>query len=401
MTHAFSTVEMAPRDPILGLNEQYAADSRNSKVNLGVGVYYDEDNRVPVLKAVAEAGKILFQDSKPKSYLPIDGLKDYDSAAQKLLFGSDSKLIQQERIMTVQSLGGTGALKVGADFLHKIYPNSKVYISNPSWANHKAIFANAGFEVESYPYYSPETHGLDFDAMIGFIGELPERSIVVLHACCHNPTGVDPDQSQWQKLAEVVQERNLLPFMDIAYQGFGNGLEEDAYPVRLFAEKEIDMLVSSSFSKSFSLYGERIGALSIVTDSKETRDKVQSQVKAVIRSNYSNPPSTGAQLVSTVLNSPELFKMWTDELGTMRDRIKQMRASLVAAISQNDSSRDYEFINIQKGMFSFSGLTPEQVDKLREEFGIYAVRSGRICVAALNSKNVAHVGESVAKVSKG
>lgn len=401
MTHAFSTVEMAPRDPILGLNEQYAADSRNSKVNLGVGVYYDEDNRVPVLKAVAEAGKILFQDSKPKSYLPIDGLKDYDSAAQKLLFGSDSKLIKQERIMTVQSLGGTGALKVGADFLHKIYPNSKVYISNPSWANHKAIFANAGFEVESYPYYSPETHGLDFDAMIGFIGELPERSIVVLHACCHNPTGVDPDQSQWQKLAEVVQERNLLPFMDIAYQGFGNGLEEDAYPVRLFAEKEIDMLVSSSFSKSFSLYGERIGALSIVTDSKETRDKVQSQVKAVIRSNYSNPPSTGAQLVSTVLNSPELFKMWTDELGTMRDRIKQMRASLVAAISQNDSSRDYEFINIQKGMFSFSGLTPEQVDKLREEFGIYAVRSGRICVAALNSKNVAHVGESVAKVSKG
>jgi aromatic-amino-acid transaminase len=300
--------------------------------------------------------------------------------------------------VTVESIGGTGALKIGADFLHKITPESKVYISNPSWQNHQAIFEDAGFTVESYPYYSAETHGLDFAAMKSFFETLEEKSILILHACCHNPTGVDPSLEQWQEILEIIKTRNLIPFLDIAYQGFGEGLNEDAKVVRLFAEAGVEIFVSSSFSKSFSLYGERVGALTLTTESKEQADKVLSQIKAVIRTNYSNPPTHGATVVSTVLNSPELFQMWEEELAEMRVRIKAMREQLVEKIREAGVTQDFSFVLDQNGMFSYSGLTKEQVDRLREEFGIYAVGSGRICVAALNSMNIDYVAKSIAAV---
>lgn len=398
MTSIFANVELAPRDPILGLNEQYNADTRDTKVNLGVGVYYDDEGRIPLLQAVRQAEEVRVAQHAPRGYLPIEGIATYDKGAQTLLLGKDSELAAAGRATTFQALGGTGALKIGADFLAQINPQATVYISNPSWENHRALFERAGFKVENYPYYDAATHGLDFDAMLAFFKELAPNSIVVLHACCHNPTGVDPSLAQWEAIANVIKERQLVPFLDIAYQGFGDGLEEDAQVVRLFAKLDIPMFISSSFSKSFSLYGERVGALTIISTSKEEAERVLSQVKRTIRTNYSNPPTHGGTVVSMVLNNPELFAMWDKELGEMRDRIRLMRAQLVAKLKEHGATQNFDFVLAQRGMFSYSGLSQAQVERLRNEHGIYAVNSGRICVAALNSRNIDAVAKAIAQV---
>lgn len=398
MTSLFEGVELAPRDPILGLNEQYNADARTNKVNLGVGVYYDDQGRIPLLDAVRKAEDTLVQAHSPRGYLPIDGIPGYNTGAQTLLLGKNSPLLASGRVLTAQSLGGTGALKIGADFLKQLLPNSKVVISNPSWENHRALFQAAGFTVETYPYYDAATHGLDFAGMLSSLQTLPEKTIVVLHACCHNPTGVDPTLDQWKQIVEVVKQKNLVPFVDIAYQGFGDGLEQDAAVVRLFADNDLTMLISSSFSKSFSLYGERVGALTLVCSSKEENVRVLSQLKRVIRTNYSNPPTHGGKIVSSVLNTPELYEVWTSELAGMRDRIRSMRAQLVEKLKAHGVSQNFDFVLQQRGMFSYSGLTTEQVDRLREEHGVYAVSSGRICVAALNSGNIDAVAKAIAAV---
>ena len=401
MSSIFASVELAPRDPILGLNEQFKADTRSTKVNLGVGVYTDDTGRIPLLKAVREAEAKLFEQAAPRNYLPIDGIPGYNQGAAALLLGAKSPLLAAHRSVTVQTLGGTGALKVGADFLKRILPDAKVAISNPSWGNHEALFSAAGFPVVSYDYYDGATHGLNFDGMLASLKALPAGTIVVLHACCHNPTGVDPSPEQWRDIAQTLQAGQLVPFLDIAYQGFGAGLEEDAAVVRLFAELGMTMFISSSFSKSFSLYGERVGALTLVTGGDEESARVLSQLKRVIRTNYSNPPTHGGALVSTVLNTPELFSLWAEELAGMRDRIRAMRHQLVEQIHANGVDQDFSFVKTQRGMFSYSGLTKPQVERLREDFGIYAVGSGRICVAALNSANVDYVARAIAQVLKG
>jgi aromatic-amino-acid transaminase len=400
MSSLFASVELAPRDPILGLNEQFKADTRSTKVNLGIGIYYDDKGHIPLLKSVRQAETRLFEQAAPHSYLPIDGIPGYNNGARTLLLGTDSPLISEHRSVTVQALGGTGALKVGADFLKHILPNAQVAISNPSWANHQALFSAAGFPVVQYDYYDPATHGLDFDAMMASLRALPAGTIVVLHACCHNPTGVDPSMEQWREIAQTLQSRQLVPFLDIAYQGFGAGLEEDAAVVRLFAGLGIIMFISSSFSKSFSLYGERVGALTLVTSGDDESARVLSQLRRVIRTNYSNPPTHGGAIVAAVLNTPELRALWAAELTEMRDRIRTMRHQLVEKLHAQGVTQDFHFVEAQRGMFSYSGLTKTHVDRLREEFGIYAVNSGRICVAALNSGNIDYVAQSIAKVLK-
>jgi aromatic-amino-acid transaminase len=398
MKSLFESVELAPRDPILGLNEQYNADTRTGKVNLGVGVYYDDEGRIPLLDAVSKAETARIEAHAARGYLPIEGIPGYNKGAQTLLLGEGSPLIAAGRVLTAQALGGTGALKIGADFLKQLLPDSKVVISNPSWENHRALFERAGFLVETYPYYDAATHGLDFPGMLASLQALPEQTIVVLHACCHNPTGVDPTFAQWQQIVEVVKARNLVPFLDIAYQGFGDGLEEDASVVRLFAQHDLTMFISSSFSKSFSLYGERVGALTLISSSKEESGRVLSQLKRVIRTNYSNPPTHGGTVISTVLNTPELYTLWTNELAAMRERIRTMRVQLVEKLKSHGVTQNFDFVLSQRGMFSYSGLTAQQVDRLRDEHGVYAVSSGRICVAALNSRNIDYVAASIAKV---
>ncbi|APG03432.1 aromatic amino acid aminotransferase [Luteibacter rhizovicinus DSM 16549] len=391
----FSAVELAPRDPILGLNEAFGADTRPDKVNLGVGVYYDANGHVPLLRAVREAEKARLEAQLPRGYLPIDGIALYDAAVQKLLFGAASPLLAERRVVTAQALGGTGALKIGADFLHRLNPSVPVAISNPSWENHRALFEGAGFQVVEYPYYDAATHGVDVEAMLGGLAKLPKGAIVVLHACCHNPTGVDLGTEDWKRVIESVREHGLVPFLDIAYQGFGDGIEADAIAVRLFAEARVPFFVASSFSKSFSLYGERVGALSIVTDSHDEAVRVQSQLKRVIRTNYSNPPTHGAAVVAAVLNHDDLRATWEAELGEMRERIRTMRRGLTQRLAAHG---DFGFIEAQRGMFSYSGLSSAQVDRLRAEFGIYAVGTGRICVAALNDGNLDRVAEAIARV---
>ncbi|AOI92848.1 aromatic amino acid aminotransferase [Burkholderia pseudomultivorans] len=396
----FSAVQLAPRDPILGLNEAFNADTRPTKVNLGVGVYTNEDGKIPLLRAVRDAEKARVDAGLPRGYLPIDGIAAYDAAVQKLLLGNDSPLIAAGRVVTAQALGGTGALKIGADFLRTVNPNAKVAISDPSWENHRALFEAAGFEVVAYPYYDAATNGVNFEGMLSALNGYAAGTIVVLHACCHNPTGVDLTEAQWQQVVDVVKARNLVPFLDIAYQGFGESIEADAAAVRLFAAADLSAFVSSSFSKSFSLYGERVGALSIITSSKDEAARVLSQLKRVIRTNYSNPPTHGGAVVAAVLASPELHAAWVQELGEMRDRIRAMRNGLVERLKASGVDRDFSFINAQRGMFSYSGLTAAQVDRLREEFGIYAVATGRICVAALNTRNLDVVANAVATVLK-
>lgn len=394
----FSAVEMAPRDPILGLNEAFNADPRAHKVNLGVGVYFNEEGRIPLLRAVAAAEQARIEAHAPRGYLPIEGIAAYDQAVQKLLFGSDSELLAAGRVVTTQSVGGTGALKTGADFLKRLLPNAVVAISDPSWENHRALFEAAGFPVQNYSYYDAANHGVNRAGMLADLKNLPPRSIVVLHACCHNPTGVDLSLDDWQAVLDVVREREHVPFLDIAYQGFGDGIEQDAAAVRLFADSGLNFLVSSSFSKSFSLYGERVGALSIVTNSKEEAGRVLSQAKRVIRTNYSNPPTHGASVVASVLNSVELRAMWEQELGEMRERIRDMRMAMVEQLAAQGAKRDFSFVARQRGMFSYSGLTAEQVERLKNEFAIYAVGTGRICVAALNRNNLDAVTRAIAQV---
>ena len=391
-------IKMAPKDPILGVTEAYNADQNPKKVNLGVGVYTDDNGKVPVLQCVRRAEQKLAETAMPRNYLPIDGLAIYDRAVQETLFGADSPAVKDGRIVTVQTLGGTGGLKVGGDFLRRVNPGADIYISDPSWENHRAIFEYAGFTVKTYPYYDPATNGLKFDAMLAALDQLPAGAIVLLHACCHNPTGVDLSAAQWEKVITVVNKRALVPFLDIAYQGFAEGLEADAATIRRFTAECPAVFVSSSFSKSLSLYGERVGALSIVTASKDEAARTLSQLKRVIRTNYSNPPTHGGQAVALVLTTPELRKQWDQELGQMRERIKVMRREFVEKVRALRADFDLSFIVDQRGMFSYSGLTKEQVHQLRDEYSIYAIDSGRICVASLNSKNIDYVAQAIAKV---
>jgi len=386
---------MAPGDPILGVTEQYVADANPKKVNLGVGVYYDDKGKVPVLECVRRAEAELVKSAPPHGYLPIDGLAAYDRAVQQLVFGSEDK-----SCVTVQALGGTGGLKIGADFLKLVAPQAQVWISDPSWENHRQLFEAAGFTVKSYPYYDPKTHGLDFEGMRSALEKLPAGSIVVLHACCHNPTGVDLDQRQWQTVLDIVASRGLIPFLDLAYQGFADGLDADAFAARLFAKALNPVFLSSSFSKSFSLYGERVGAFSAVTASPEEAARVLSQLKRIVRTNYSNPPTYGCKIVASALANAELRKLWESELGEMRERIKRMRLDLVGKIKAKVPGKDFGFILSQRGMFSYSGLTREQVLRLRKEYSIYAIETGRICVAALNSGNIDYVSEAIAAVAR-
>jgi aromatic-amino-acid transaminase len=393
-----AAIEMAPRDPILGVTETFNADTNPNKVNLGVGVYCDDTGKVPVLESVRRAEQKLAESASPRNYLPIDGLQAYDRAVQALVFGADNRALREGRIVTVQSLGGTGGLKVGADFLRRINPAAQIWISDPSWENHRALFEYAGFTVNVYPYYDAPTHGVNFDAMIAALQKLPAGSIAVLHACCHNPTGVDLSPEQWEETIRVINARGLVPFLDIAYQGFAEGLDADAAAVRRFTESCPVVFVSSSFSKSLSLYGERVGALSIVTENADEAARALSQVKRVIRTNYSNPPTHGSQTVAVVLTTPELRALWEEELGGMRDRIKTMRRQLVEKVRNLRSDFDLGFVVRQRGMFSYSGLSKDQVRRLREKYSVYAIDSGRICVAALNSRNIDYVARAVADV---
>ena len=393
-----SGVELAPRDPILGVSEAFTADQNPRKVNLGVGVYCDENGKVPLLECVKRAERELTELASPRSYLPIDGLPAYDREVRALLFGHDSDVIAMGRAVTVQAVGGTGALKVGADFLRRFAPGAQVWISDPSWENHRALFEGAGFTVNTYTYFDATTRGLDFAGMIAALEQIPAGSVIVLHACCHNPTGVDPTPAQWPRIIDLVRARGLVPFLDIAYQGFGDGIDQDGSVVRAFAATPGPLLVASSFSKSFSIYGERVGALSVVATDKDEATRVLSQVKRTIRANYSNPPTHGGQIVATVMCSPELRALWEAELAAMRNRIKLMRALLVERLHEQVPQRDFRFILAQRGMFSYSGLTKAQVLALRDDFSIYAIDTGRICVAALNTRNVEVVAAAVAKV---
>jgi len=393
-----SAVELAPRDPILGVTEAFNADPNPRKVNLGVGVYCGEDGKVPLLECVKRAEREMTDKAAPRSYLPIDGIAAYDREARALLFGAHADVISAGRAVTVQALGGTGGLKVGADFLRRFAPGAHVWISDPSWENHRALFEGAGFTVNAYPYYNPETRGLDFSAMLVALERMPPGSVVLLHACCHNPTGVDPTPEQWPRIIEVVRDRGLVPFVDLAYQGFGDGIDADSAVVRAFAATPGPLLVASSFSKSFSLYGERVGALSVVGSDKEEAARVLSQLKRLIRANYSNPPTHGGQIITTVLCSPELRALWEAELATMRNRIKLMRAMLVERLHERVPGADFRYMLAQRGMFSYSGLTKAQVQVLREEFSVYAIDTGRICVAALNAHNVDYVAGAIANV---
>ncbi len=398
MASLFAAVDMAPRDPILGLNEQFNADPNPAKVNLGVGVYYDDNGKLPLLQCVAAAEKQMMEAPKARGYLPIDGIAAYDKAVQGLVFGADSAAVREGRIATVQGLGGTGGLKIGADFLKRLNPQAQVLISDPSWENHRALFETAGFPVATYPYYDAAKRGVNFEGMVAALKAAEPGTIVVLHACCHNPTGYDITLEQWAQVIDAVKSRGLVPFLDMAYQGFGEGIAEDGAVVGMFMDAGMNFFVSTSFSKSFSLYGERVGALSVVAQSKEEADRVLSQLKRVIRTNYSNPPIHGAQVVAMVLTTPELRKLWEDELAGMRVRIKEMRTALVAKLKAAGVAQDVGFITQQKGMFSYSGLSKEQMQRLRTEFGVYGVDSGRICVAALNSKNIDYVVNAIAKV---
>lgn len=394
----FTAVEMAPRDPILGLNEQYNADTNPAKVNLGVGVYYDDNGKLPLLKCVQAAEATMAAAPKPRGYLPIDGIAAYDSAVKSLVFGAGSEPVTSGRVATAQGIGGTGGLKIGADFLKKLTPNAKVLISDPSWENHRALFIQAGFVVESHPYYDPDKRGVNFEGMLDALNAAEAGTIVVLHACCHNPTGYDITPAQWDQVIEAVKTRQLTAFLDMAYQGFGHGIAEDGAVIGKFVAAGLSFLVSTSFSKSFSLYGERVGALSVLCASKEEADKVLSQVKLVIRTNYSNPATHGGTAVAMVLNTPELRAQWESELAEMRVRIKTMRQKLVDGLKAAGVTQDMSFITSQIGMFSYSGLNKDQMVRLRSEFGVYGTDTGRMCVAALNSKNIDYVCASIAKV---
>ena len=397
----FASVERLPEDPILGLTETYRVDTRPQKVNLGVGVYSDDQGHLPVMAAVRRVEEALLRSAATHHYLPIDGLPQYVSTTQKLVFGEDSPLLAGGRVATAQTLGGSGALRVGGDLLKAVLgEQARMAISRPSWSNHHALFGAAGIELLDYRYYDAPTRGLDFSGMLEDLGQLRPGTVVLLHACCHNPTGVDLSASQWKQVAALLRERQLLPFVDMAYQGFDRGIADDTVALQALSESGIDhFLLANSYSKNFSLYGERVGALSVVAADRQEADRLRSQLKHTIRANYSSPPIYGARLVAGVLGSVELRALWEQELGQMRTRIHEMRRALVAKLVVLGAP-DFSFIERQSGMFSYSGLSPEQVDRLRQEHAIYALSSGRICMAALTTANLDYVAQAIATVTR-
>jgi aspartate/tyrosine/aromatic aminotransferase len=394
----FEKIVTAPADPILGLTEEFKNDPRPNKINLGVGIYKTNEGNTPILKCVKKAEEIIYKTETTKSYLPIVGSPEYGQLVRELIFGADSDVIKSNRARTCQAPGGTGALRIGADFLKQQDVTKKVWISDPTWANHFQVFGKAGLETAKYPYYNKETNGLDFEGMKNTLKTASAGDVVVVHACCHNPTGIDPTPAQWEELAKLFAELKLIPFFDFAYQGFGNGIDEDAAGIRTFLKYNNEILISSSFSKNFGLYNERIGALTIVSENSEVADRVFSQMKIAVRANISNPPAHGALIVTTVLSNPELKALWIEEVKEMRDRIKEMRDLFVAKLQALGVSTDFSFIAEQYGMFSFSGLNKDQVARLKEEFGIYIVGSGRISVAGITTSNIDPLCEAIAKV---
>ncbi|MWL89221.1 amino acid aminotransferase [Cupriavidus sp. SW-Y-13] len=397
----FEHIESFPGDPILSLNEDFQQDPRTSKVNLSIGIYFDDQGRLPVMQAVAEAEAALLADMGPRPYLPMAGMAAYRQAVQALVFGEDSAARAEGRIATLQTLGGSGALRVGADFLRRYFPTAKMWISDPSWENHRVVFERAGFKVESYPYYDAETGGLKFDAMLAAIEAIPQGDVVLLHACCHNPTGVDLNEDQWRQVIGVLKARKLLPFVDMAYQGFGTGLDDDAFAVRELARQNVPALVANSFSKNFSLYGERCGGLSVICQSADEAGRVLGQLTGAVRANYSNPPTHGARVVARVLTTPALRKSWEEELAAMCQRIARMRQAIHDQLREHVSGEKLSRYVKQRGMFTYTGLSAEQVDRLRNEHGVYILRSGRMCVAGLNDSNVGVVANAIGVVLKG
>lgn len=395
----FQKVDAYAGDPILSLMERFKDDPRSDKVNLSIGLYYNEDGIIPQLQAVAQAeARLNAQPHGASLYLPMEGLNAYRHGIAPLLFGDDHPVLQQHRVATIQTLGGSGALKIGADFLKRYFPNSRVWVSDPTWENHIAIFEGAGFEVSTYPWFDAKTNGVRFDALLEKLNTLPEQDIVLMHPCCHNPTGADLTDAQWDAVTGVMKARNLIPFLDIAYQGFGDGMAEDAYAIRAIARAGLPVLVSNSFSKIFSLYGERVGGLSVVCEDSDTTARVLGQLKATVRRNYSSPPSFGAQVVSAVLSDAALKATWIAEVEAMRVRILAMRQALVEVLREAVPHGNFDYLLKQRGMFSYTGLSAAQVDRLREEFGVYLIASGRMCVAGLNAGNVHRVAQAFAAV---
>ncbi|MFV2028982.1 aromatic amino acid transaminase [Neisseria sp. S1] len=396
----FKHIDFYPGDPILGLVETYNQDPRAEKVNLGIGIYFDENGNLPVLDSVRHAEEERAATARPRPYLPMEGLAEYRLAVQKLLFGNNCSALSENRIATIQTLGGSGALKIGADFLHRWFPTTRAYVSNPTWDNHKSIFEGAGFEVGIYPYYDPVSGNVLFEEMLAFFESLPENSVLILHPCCHNPTGVDLSSDQWDKVLEVIQNRKLIPFMDIAYQGFGENLEDDAYAIRKAVAMGLPLFVSNSFSKNLSLYGERVGGLSVVCPSEEEAKLVFGQLKLGVRRVYSSPPAHGGYITARVMNDGELFSLWEKEVYAMRDRIRLMRRKLYEVLSAKIPEKDFSYFITQRGMFSYTGLNPAQVQRLQDEFAVYLVASGRMCVAGLNDNNIDYVANAFAAVLK-
>lgn len=394
----FQHVEAYPGDPILSLNEAFGKDSRTNKINLSIGIYFDDAGKIPMLPSVRAAEHKVVADAGARPYLPMEGAANFRAAVQELLFGADNAAVKAGRVVTIQAVGSSGGLKVGGDFIKRYFPTSTILVSDPTWDNHRAVFEGCGLTVKTYPYYDAATGGLRFDAMLEALKAAEKKSIVLLHACCHNPTGVDLTQEQWQQLVPVLKERELIAFLDLAYQGYGDGIVEDAYAVRLLADQGLSFFVANSFSKSMSLYGERCGALSVVCPDAAQAVNVLGQMKATIRRNYSNPPLHGGQLVARVLSDPELRPMWEAEVVAMRDRIQLMRRKLHDVLAAKLPGRDFSYFLTQRGMFSYTGLTAEQCDRLKEEFGVYLVRSGRMCIAGLNTGNVEATANAIAAV---
>ena len=397
----FEHVDAYAGDPILTLVETFNKDARETKVNLGIGLYYDEAGRIPLLESVRQAEAARAAQPTARPYQPMEGAANYRQAVQHLLFGAEHPAVTEGRIATIQTIGGSGAIKIGADLLKRYFPASEVWVSSPTWDNHRSMFEGAGFKVHDYPYYDASTGGVNFAAMLDTLQSLPAKSIVLLHPCCHNPTGVDLTQAQWLEVIAVAKAKQLIPFMDIAYQGFGDGLNEDAFAIRAMTEAGVSFLLSNSFSKNLSLYGERCGGLSIICQNAEEASRVLGQMKFTVRRNYSSPPTHGGQVTAAVMNTPELRATWEGEVAEMRERIKAMRQKLFEVLTAKVPGRDFSYFVKQRGMFSYTGLSPEQVDRLREEFAVYLVRSGRMCVAGLNTRNVEYVADAMAAVLKG
>ena len=395
----FQKVDAYAGDPILSLMERFKEDPRSDKVNLSIGLYYNEDGAIPQLQAITQArARLNAQPQGASLYLPMEGLNGYRHTIAPLLFGADHPVLTAQRVATIQTLGGSGALKIGADFLKRYFPDSGVWVSDPTWENHVAIFEGAGFNVDTYPWFDADTNGVRAEALLEKLNTLPAQSIVLLHPCCHNPTGADLTHAQWDAVVEVLKARNLIPFLDIAYQGFGAGMEDDAYAIRAIARAGLPALVSNSFSKIFSLYGERVGGLSVVCEDADAASRVLGQLKATVRRNYSSPPSFGAQLVATVLGDEALKANWLAEVEAMRLRIQAMRQELVNVLKDAVPGHNFDYLLRQRGMFSYTGLSSAQVDRLRDEFGVYLIASGRMCVAGLNAGNVQRVAQAFAAV---